>query len=143
MAVCPGAPWEGYPVFKAIPTDATSQHRVSVEMAGVGVTSYNAFDDMVTESLVSYLSEKASGDGGQPFAVAAGFMMPHCPFFAPEELFDYYYYHVEAPQPTVKELETQPGPIKDMKALRGIDDPPTDQRSRGAAGGATAGGSTA
>ena len=35
MAVHPGAPWEGEPVFKAIPTDATSQHRISVEMAGV------------------------------------------------------------------------------------------------------------
>ena len=130
MAVYPGAPWEGEPVFKAIPTDATSQHRVSVEMAGVGVTSYNAFDDMVTDSLVSYLSEKASGDGDQPFAVAAGFMMPHCPFFAPEELFDYYYDRVEVPQPTVEELERQPGPIKDMKALRGIDDPPTEHQIR-------------
>ena len=56
--------------------------------------------------------------------------MPHCPFFAPEELFDYYYDRVEVPQPTIEELERQPGPIKDMKALRGIDDPPTEHQIR-------------
>ena len=60
MAVHPGAPMQGEPIFQAIPTDTTSQHRVSVEMAGVGLTSYNAFDDMVTNALVEYLEEKSS-----------------------------------------------------------------------------------
>ena len=51
---------QGEPIFQAIPTDTTSQHRVSVEMAGVGLTSYNAFDDMVTGALVKYLEEKGA-----------------------------------------------------------------------------------
>ncbi|MYB47764.1 MAG: sulfatase-like hydrolase/transferase [Dehalococcoidia bacterium] len=86
MATHPGGPMLGEPMFRDIPQDTTSQHRVSVEMAGVGLTSYNAFDDMVTDGLVEYLDEKASCEG-RPFAAVAGFMMPHCPFFAPEELF--------------------------------------------------------
>ena len=32
-------------------------------MAGVGLTSYNAFDDMVTDALVEYLDEKAAESG--------------------------------------------------------------------------------
>ena len=129
MAVHPGAPMQGEPIFQAIPTDTTSQHRVSVEMAGVGLTSYNAFDDMVTNALVEYLEEKSSRDG-RPFAAVAGFMMPHCPFFAPEELFDYYLDKVDVPMPTLAELERQPQAVKDMKKLRHIDEPLTEHQIR-------------
>ena len=31
-------------------------------------------------------------------------MMPHCPFFAPEELFDYYFDKVDVPMPTAEEV---------------------------------------
>ena len=127
MATHPGAPMQGEPIFQAIPTDTTSQHRVSIEMAGVGLTSYNAFDDMVTDSLVEYLEEKSSSDG-RPFAAVAGFMMPHCPFFAPEELFDYYLDKVDVPMPTLEELERQPQAVKDMKKLRHIDEPLTEHQ---------------
>ena len=98
-------------------------------MAGVGLTSYNAFDDMVTNALVEYLEEKSSRDG-RPFAAVAGFMMPHCPFFAPEELFDYYYDKVDVPMPTASELERQPQAVKDMKKLRDIDEPLTERQIR-------------
>ena len=129
MAVHPGAPMQGGPVFQAIPHDTTSQHRVSVEMAGVGLTSYNAFDDMVTDALVEYLGEKAVGRD-RPFAAVAGFMMPHCPFFAPEELFEYYFDKVDVPMPTAEELDAQPQAVKDMKKLRHIDEPLSERQIR-------------
>lgn len=129
MAGHPGAPMQGDRIFKEIPTDTSSQDRVSVEMAGVGETSYSAFDEMVTRTAVDYLGEKASNHG-EPFAAVAGFMMPHCPFIAPEELFDYYYDKVDVPMPTADELDRQPQAIKDMKKLRNVDEPLTEQQIR-------------
>lgn len=130
IAVHPGAPMQGDRIFEEIPADTTSQDRVSVEMAGVGLTSYNAFDDLVTQTTIDYLDARASSDDDRPFATAAGFMMPHCPFFAPQELFDYYYDKVEVPIATTDELERQPQAIKDMKKLRNVDEPFTEHQIR-------------
>ena len=122
---------EGPPLFTAIPGAAAGQTRVSVEMAGVGVTSYHALDEIVTEGLLEYIDEKAAdGAGDRPFAAVAGFLMPHCPYFAPQELFDYYYDRVDVPQPTQDELDRQPQSIKDMKRRRGYDRPLTEHQIR-------------
>ena len=45
----------------------------------------------------------------------ATFLLPHCPFFAPRELFDYYFEQVDVPQPTAEELARQPAIIKKIK----------------------------
>ena len=57
-------------------------------------------------------------------------MMPHSPYFAPQELFDYYYDRVDVPQPTQEELDRLPQPIKEMKRRRGYDRRLTEHQIR-------------
>ena len=130
MAHHPGAEMQGAPMFRDIPRDTTGQFRVAVEMAGVGTTTYHAFDEMVTDHTIEYLHEKSSDPDGRPFAAAAGFLLPHCPYFAPQELFDYYYERVDVPQPTEEQLQGEPEAIKHFKKVRGIEEPLTFEQIR-------------
>ena len=120
----------GPPVFQTLPVATSSQERIAVELAGVGVTSYHAFDETVAAHVFDYLEEKAGDSDGRPFAAVAGFLLPHCPFFAPRELFDYYLEQVDVPQPTAEELERQPAIIKKIKKFQGIDEPLTEHQIR-------------
>jgi len=129
-AVFPGADRLGGPQFKEVPRGTSGQARISVECAGIGRNSYQAFDEMAAAKACEYLEEKARGGGGRPFAAVAGFVLPHCPFFAPRELFEYYYERVDVPQPTAKELEQEPEAIRRFKKARGIDEPLPAERIR-------------
>ena len=130
MAHYPGADMLGAPVFQKIPSSTTGQDRHGVELAGVGRTSYNAFDEMVAESTCEYLEKKRSGNDKRPFMAVSGFMLPHCPFIAPKEMFDYYYERVDVPRPTPEELEREPQPIKNFKKLRRLDEPLSEYQIR-------------
>lgn len=102
----------------------SGQSRRSVENAGRGRTRYQWYDDQVAEETIRYLESHA--DSEKPFAAVAGFVLPHCPFVAPQELFDYYYDRVSIPdQPT-----DQPETIKRFRQTRGILDPLPAERIR-------------
>ncbi|MEE3259537.1 MAG: sulfatase-like hydrolase/transferase [Candidatus Latescibacterota bacterium] len=124
----PGANRLGGPMFKDIPASTSGQIRAAVEIAGYGRTTYQAFDEQVAEAGVAYLREKARG--GSPFATVAGFVLPHCPFFAPKELFDHYYARVDVPELTAAELAGEPEAIKRFKQTRQIDRPLPEERIR-------------
>ena len=123
-ATYPGAPKEGGPILKSIP-DTLGQTRVCVETAGYGRTTNQDFDDHVARATCAYLEEKASKNE-QPFAGVAGFVLPHCPFFAPRDLFDYYYERVDVPQSDTQE----PRAIANYKKRRGIHQPLPAERIR-------------
>lgn len=125
----PGVPRLGGPMFKDIPGSTSGQTRECVEIAGYGRTTYQAFDEMVAETGVRYLRDKAH-DAARPFAAVASFVLPHCPFFAPKELYDYYYERVDVPQPSAAELAGQPQAIKNFKQRRKIDVPLEAERIR-------------
>jgi choline-sulfatase len=116
----PGADRLGAPLFQAIPTATTGQLRIAAECAGRGRTSYQAFDEMVAEAACAYLHEKAREPEKRPFAAVAGFVLPHCPFFAPRELFDYYYERVDVPVPSPDEEAREPAVVRRFKRLRGL-----------------------
>jgi choline-sulfatase len=126
-AVHPGARRQGSPQFVQIPSSTSGQTRECVEIAGRGRTSYQAFDETVTEGALRYLEEKAAGGDGtgrdeRPFAAVVGYVLPHCPFVAPQELFDYYYERVDVPyQP---EAHEQPPAVVNFRRRRGLLDPP-------------------
>ena len=127
----PGADWLGAPAFQQIPASTTGQSRVAVELAGSGRTIYQAFDDRAADAACAYLDEQAQGsESGRPFAAVAGFLLPHCPFVAPAELFDYYYERVDVPQPTAREREREPEAIRRFKEARDIDRPLPEERIR-------------
>lgn len=125
-AIHPGAPRTGAPIFKNITPATTGQSRVAVEKAGRGYGSYHVFDQMVAENTSAYLRDKAQNPGERPFAAVAGFLLPHCPFLAHKELFDYYYDRVDIPQHTPNE----PAAIRKFKQLRGLYPPLDDERIR-------------
>ena len=125
-ATHPGADRQGAPLFKSISTATTGQNRTAVEVAGRGYGSYHVFDEMVAERTSAYLRDKAQNPGDRPFAAVAGFLLPHCPFIAHKELFDYYYDRVDIPQHTPNE----PGAIRKFKQLRGLYPPLDEERIR-------------
>ena len=123
----PGASHLGGPLFKEIPASTSGQTRECVEIAGYGRTTYQAFDDQVADAACAYLEEKA-GPGTRPFAAVAGFVLPHCPFFAPRELYEYYYARVDVPQPGPGELSREPTAVKNFKERRLIREPLAPER---------------
>ncbi|MCE2432604.1 MAG: sulfatase-like hydrolase/transferase, partial [Candidatus Latescibacteria bacterium] len=125
-ATHPGANRRGAPLFKSITTATTGQNRTAVEIAGRGYGSYHVFDEIVAERTSAYLRDKSQNPGNRPFAAVAGFLLPHCPFIAHKELFDYYYDRVDIPQHTPNE----PEPIRKFKQLRGLYPPLDEERIR-------------
>lgn len=127
----PGASWEGSPRFRKMPPGVSGQGRVSVEHSGYGLCTYQAYDDMVVDSAIEYLDEKARDPGNRPFAAVAGFVLPHCPYIAPtKELFDYYYERVDVPQPTPEERRNAPEGIRKIKHIRDLENPLPEERIR-------------
>jgi choline-sulfatase len=115
-------------MFTAIPTSTTGQSRVAVELAGRGRTTYQAFDERVAATALDYLDEKAADRDRRPFAAVVGFVLPHCPFVAPRELFDHYYDRVDVPpQP---DPATQPAAVARFREHRGLIEPLTEDQVR-------------
>ena len=54
-------------------------------------------------------------------------MLPHCPFFAPKDLYDYYYDRVDVPQP---DPTGEPAAVTHFKKRRLIDEPLPKERIR-------------
>ena len=121
-----GAPRLGGPLFGAIPGSTSGQIREGVEISGYGTTTYQALDDLVTDTACEYLAEKANGSGSRPFAAVVGYVLPHCPFFCPKDLFDYYYERVDVPE---HEADV-PAAVRKFRRLRGIEEPLSAERVR-------------
>jgi len=127
-ALHPGADRLGGPHFKDIPSSTSGQIREGVEIAGYGRTTYQAFDEQVAEAALDYLEQRARNS--RPFAAVAGFVLPHCPFFAPKELFDYYYQRVDIPDSHLLGLAPEPEAVRRFKRTRKIDKPLSAERIR-------------
>ena len=85
---------------------ANGQTRIAVENAGPGLTNYQHYDRLVTDAAVAYLRQRPAGPAHQggiednraaPFCLVVGYVLPHCPFVAPQPLFDYYFECVPPP----------------------------------------------
>ncbi len=93
----PGSPIPDGAAWKVIPTVTCGRTRGAVEITGTGTTLNQWFDRQVTDATVQYLREKAGDRDERPFAAAAGFLLPHNPYVAPRELFEYYRDKVDTP----------------------------------------------
>lgn len=121
----PGAPGKGGRWWTKYPPAAVSQSRESVTVAGRGTTAYNWFDGKVAQAACEYLSGKAK-NSGRPFAAVAGFLLPHNPYIAPKELFDYYYERVDIPEVE----EAQPASVTRRRRNSGLLEPLPEERVR-------------
>jgi choline-sulfatase len=104
----------------------STQTRRAVERAGHGHTAFRGFDDAVTEAAINYLTDRASSGRDRPFAAVVGYVLPHCPFVAPRDLFEYYYDRVSIPRPE----GDQPPSIELFRENRDILDPVPEERIR-------------
>ena len=125
----PGGSNPGAPLFKRIPSGASGQTRVAPESSGTGSTTYSAMDEMIAAAACRYLQEKADG-GGRPFAATVGFVLPHCPYYAPKDLFNYYYERTDVPRPTPEDIDREPVAIHNLKRRLDLDAPLSPGRIR-------------
>lgn len=127
----PGTEALGGPLFIDSVKGTAGQIRKCVEIAGYGTTTYQAFDDMVCDETCAWLQQHSRKPGDTelptPFAVTAGFLLPHCPFFCPQELFEYYFEKVQLP--SVAD-QIDPSPIARWKVNRDMVKPLTDHQVR-------------
>jgi choline-sulfatase len=120
----PGVPLSGGPMWTKFSPDTCGQLRVAVETAGTGRTFYQWLDDETTRRACDWL--RTRGDAGRPFAAVVGYTLPHCPFIAPEDLFEHYFDRVDLP-----ELERdQPPATLRFRRTRGILEPFSDHQVR-------------
>ena len=98
------APGQERSLLGEIPRETTGQTASAVRTAGAGSSSYLAYDDAVTVAAIEFLrSAEATND---PWAMVVGFLLPHCPFVCPPDLFDYYYERVTVPELPTGHLES-------------------------------------
>lgn len=64
------------------------QSNVAIEKSGAGISAMTHFDREVATATCDYLRERSDR---RPLFLTVGFGNPHCPFVAPEELYDKYY----------------------------------------------------
>ncbi len=104
----------------------SGQSRQVMELSGRGTTTYQWMDEKVTDATCDYLKNRSGKSQNRPFAAVVGFVLPHCPFIAPKDLFDYYHDRVDIP----KVEADQPAMIRWYRKSRGIDTPLDDRRVR-------------
>jgi len=98
----------GRPVDHGMLARTTGPARVSLERSGHGQNAYQVHDEAVTEAAVDFLDRRGRRVRGaataEPFSLSVGFMLPHQPFVARRE--DYEYYFRNMVPPTVDEPHT-------------------------------------
>jgi len=76
--------------------------RVSLTNSGHGQSAYQVHDEDVTTATVDYLNQlgtrRRSGEDTDPFSLSVGLMLPHQPFVARREDYEYYYENMSPPQ---------------------------------------------
>lgn len=103
----PGASEQGGPRYTKLPRATAGQNRQVFEYAGCGPSFYQHQDRVVTDHACEYLRDHADAD--QPFAALVGYMLPHCPFVGPKDLFEYYFDKVKLPEVGDEPACTPPG----------------------------------
>ena len=99
----------------------------------------NALNLELMEQLAELLEQWDADDGirvivlsgnDRAFAAVTGFVLPHCPFFAPKALFDYYFERVSVPAEECPPDEPQTPAVRRWRANRGMSVPLTPHQIR-------------
>lgn len=71
--------------------DTPGYNPAGIIKSGPGRSGYQAYDEAVCRRTVQWLSQRPRPSGHDaPFLLVVGLAMPHCPFVAPPEDFNYY-----------------------------------------------------
>lgn len=66
----------------------SGQNSISIEKSGAGSSAVLEFDDDVFGAAIDFIKNR---DDERPLFLTVGSYGPHCPYIAPQELFDHYY----------------------------------------------------
>ncbi len=86
------------PQLGHIPTSTAGQTAAGVRVAGPGRTAYSRYDEDVTQVACQFLESLDKQPRERPFFMTVGYVLPHCPFIAPKQLFDEYIDKISVPQ---------------------------------------------
>lgn len=116
------------PDFGEVPLAAADEVAASVELSGPGHTSYHAYDAAVVDAAVDFLRHR--GPDEPPFCMVVGFVLPHCPYIAPPDVYAKYEGRVALPVlPDDYHRNLHPA-IAEWRALRKVDALSPDDRLR-------------
>lgn len=80
----------------------TGPHRVSLRKSGHGQNAYQVHDEDVTAAAVDFLNRtgvrRRAGQPAEPFSLTVGYMLPHQPFVARREDYEYYHARIHPPR---------------------------------------------
>ena len=84
----------GRPADHGMLDGTAGPHRVSLEKSGHGQNAYQVHDEYVTNATVDYINRLGvgmrAGQLAEPFSISVGLMLPHQPFVAHKEDYDFY-----------------------------------------------------
>ena len=115
----PGGP---PPDLGDIPTGTTGQSRQAVEISGPGRTAYQAYDVAVTDACCQFLEQRSHREQERPLCLVVGYVLPHCPFIAPRDLYDEYLGQVDIPGVPPQYLDRLHPAVKLWRQKRGVDE---------------------
>jgi choline-sulfatase len=103
----------------------TGPNRVSLEKSGVGQNAYQLHDADVVRETCDYLEQlgqqkKSNPDTFEPFCVTVGLMLPHQPFVASKEDYEYYDGKVGLPKLSGDNLDEVHPYLKEWRKSCGI-----------------------
>lgn len=113
-----------------IPTGTTGQSRIAVEIAGPGRTAYQAYDVAVTDACCRYLKERDRSTDPRPFCLVVGFVLPHCPFICPKDLYEEYFDQIEIPALPPGYLDRLHPAVRQWRERRGVNNLSDEQIRR-------------
>ncbi len=96
---------------------ASGQTYPAVAISGAGRTAYQAYDEAVGATAREFLATRTDE---RPLLMVAGFVLPHCPFVARRELFEYYYERVEMPEIPDGYFEHLHPAMRHWREVRGV-----------------------
>lgn len=125
----PRVPAEGkHRLLGSISSLTPGQTKGAVETAGPGKTSYLAYDEAVTESACRFLADWDRQPSRKPLALVVGYVLPHCPYICPPELFNDYLSRVIVPGLPAGYFENLHPAERADRSRRGFDDLSDEQR---------------
>ena len=110
---------------------ASRQTYPAVAVSGAGRTAYQAYDEAVGAVAREFLATRADE---RPLLMVAGFVLPHCPFVARRDLFEYYYERVAMPEIPDGYFERLHPAMRYWREVRGVTEL-TDEQVRSARAG--------
>ncbi|MEM7127489.1 MAG: sulfatase-like hydrolase/transferase [Chloroflexota bacterium] len=112
--------------------DGTSgPERTSLVKSGPGLSGYQVHDEVVTAATVNVLNElgveKRTYGQIEPFCITVGYMLPHAPFVARRELYDYYRERMTLPQNPNSPSDDAHPYLRAWRTFTNLDEPTPDE----------------